>query len=178
MSDPARPAERQQAQQQGLIAGLITLPIRLFGVLCGSLLLSVVIECLCMHFFWPQERWHHAERMLEFELDQLSVYFTQSLLVREPAQSAQRLVHWTYQHVFVNTRMLDWAHEASARNHTGASSAAGLRRLLGLAYVNVEAYVVAAGYTLLTFLVRLVVLCLTLPLFCLREPWVLRLAAR
>jgi integrating conjugative element membrane protein (TIGR03747 family) len=36
---------------------------------------------------------------------------------------------------------------------------------LGLAYVNVEAYLIAAGYTLLTFLVRVVVLCLTVPLF-------------
>lgn len=166
MSDPARPAERQQARQQGLIAGLITFPIRLFGVLCGSLLLSVVIACLCMHFFWPQQRWHHAEHMLQFELDQLSTYFTQSLLVQQPARVAHRVVEWTYEHVFVKTRMLDREHEASARNHVDASSAAGLKRLLGIAYVNVETYVIAAGYTLLTFLVRLVVLCLTFPLFC------------
>jgi integrating conjugative element membrane protein (TIGR03747 family) len=34
-----------------------------------------------------------------------------------------------------------------------------------LVYVNVESYLIAAAYTTLVFLVRLLVLCLTLPLF-------------
>lgn len=51
MSDPAATAQRQQNRQQGLIAGIITLPFRLFGVLCGSLLLCIVIECVGMHLF-------------------------------------------------------------------------------------------------------------------------------
>ena len=41
MSDPAVAAQRQQQRQQGLIAGLVTLPFRFFGVLCGALLLLV-----------------------------------------------------------------------------------------------------------------------------------------
>ncbi|WP_348260059.1 TIGR03747 family integrating conjugative element membrane protein, partial [Salmonella enterica] len=36
---------------------------------------------------------------------------------------------------------------------------------IGLVYVNVESYLIAAAYTTLVFLVRLLVLCLTLPLF-------------
>ena len=119
-----------------------------------------------MHFFWPTEGWHHAEHMLTYELDQLSTYFTQSLVVQQPARLAHQIVEWTYQHVFVKTRMLDWVRDTSGRNHTNAGSTAGLRHLLGLAYMNVEAYLIAAGYTLLTFLVRVVVLCLTVPLFC------------
>ena len=39
MSDPAVAAQRQQQRQQGLIAGLVTLPFRFFGVLCGALLI-------------------------------------------------------------------------------------------------------------------------------------------
>ena len=42
MSDPAVAAQRQQQRQQGLIAGLITLPFRFFGVLCGALLLCIL----------------------------------------------------------------------------------------------------------------------------------------
>ena len=38
MSDPAVAVQRQQVRQQGLIAGLITLPFRLFGVLALSLI--------------------------------------------------------------------------------------------------------------------------------------------
>ena len=51
MSDPAVAAQRQQQRQQGLIAGLVTLPFRFFGVLCGALLLCILIECVGMHFF-------------------------------------------------------------------------------------------------------------------------------
>ena len=71
MSDPAVAAQRQQVRQQGLIAGLVTLPFRLFGVLCGSLLLCIVIECIGMHFFWPDEGWRHARGMLNYELSQV-----------------------------------------------------------------------------------------------------------
>jgi integrating conjugative element membrane protein (TIGR03747 family) len=39
------------------------------------------------------------------------------------------------------------------------------RYYIGLVYVNVESYLIAAAYTVLVFLVRLLVLCLMLPLF-------------
>jgi len=40
MRDVAATAQRQQ----GLILGLITVPFRCSGVLCGSLLLCIVVE--------------------------------------------------------------------------------------------------------------------------------------
>lgn len=72
MSDPAVAVQRQQVRQQGLIAGLITLPFRLFGVLAGSLVLCIAIECIGMHFFWPEQGWRHAQGMLNYELSQVS----------------------------------------------------------------------------------------------------------
>ena len=69
MSDPAVAAQRQQQRQQGLIASLVTLPFRFFGVLCGALLLCILIECVGMHFFWPEQGWRHAQGMLHYELD-------------------------------------------------------------------------------------------------------------
>ena len=55
MRDPADTTQRQQAQQQGLIASLVTLPLRMLGVLLGSLLLSIIIECVGMHLFWQDQ---------------------------------------------------------------------------------------------------------------------------
>ena len=144
MSDPAVAAQRQQQRQQGLIAGLVTLPFRFFGVLCGALLLCILIECVGMHFFWPEQGWRHAQGMLHYELDQLSVHFTRSALVQEPGRTAHRLVEQGYDWLFVKSGLLDY---------------------IGLVYVNVESYLIAAAYTTLVFLVRLLVLCLTLPLF-------------
>ena len=96
MTDPAVAAQRQQVRQQGLIAGLVTLPFRFFGVLCGSLLLCIVIECIGLHFFWPEQGWHHAQGMLDYELAQVSENFTRSVLVQEPGRSARWLIEHAY----------------------------------------------------------------------------------
>jgi integrating conjugative element membrane protein (TIGR03747 family) len=165
MADPASTAPGERGHRRGGLTGWIAFPFQLFGMLCGSLLLSIVIECVGMHFFWERERWHHAERMFDYEINQLSTHFTQSLLVEEPGRTAHRLVEWTCEHVFVSTGLLEWARANATRSHSYASHARGIKRILGLAYVNVEEYVLAACYTVLTFLVRLVVLTLTLPLF-------------
>lgn len=101
MSDPAAAAARQQDRQQGLITGLITLPFRLFGVLSGSLLISITVECVGMDFFWPDEGWHHASSMLNYELAQLSTHFTRSAMVQEPGRTAHWLVEQTFDWIFV-----------------------------------------------------------------------------
>lgn len=166
MTDPAVAAQRQQVRQQGLIAGLVTLPFRFLGVLCGSLLLCIVIECVGMHAFWPEQGWHHAQSMLGYELEQLSAYFTRSVIVQEPGRTAHRLVEGGYDLVFVKTGLLDWIRDASAQASAGnRSRTKDFRYYIGQVYVHVEGYLIAAAYTVLVFLVRLLVLCLTLPLF-------------
>lgn len=150
------------------MAGLLSLPFRLFGILCGSLLLSILVEWLGMHWVWPDEGWHHAQRMTDHELHQLSSHFTQSLLMQNPAHTAQRLVQWTYEHIFIRTRLQDRFETTSALHHPATSHRGErFRYLLQDAYVSLLPYAIAAGYTALTFLVRLLVLCLTLPLFAL-----------
>lgn len=162
MPDPATVAHAQQARQQGWIAGLIALPFRLFGMLCGSLVLAIVMEWMGMLFFWSDQSSHHAERMLNYELNQLSSDFKRSIVMEAPVQPARRLIAWTYERVVIRSGLRDWM--VSPRNPI-EDRGRGLQRLLKLSYGYVESYVVAAGYTALTFLVRLVVLCLTLPLF-------------
>lgn len=167
MSTAAPSASRAPVRSQGLIAGLATLPFRLFGILCGSLLLSIFVECVCMHFVWPEQRWHHAQHMLQFELDQLSAYFRHSLIIREPARSARALVDWMYDHLFTRSGISTWERQPTPPPTTTSNlrGADRLRHLLSLAGTSIQPYVMVAGYTLLTFLVRVLVLCLTLPLF-------------
>lgn len=166
MSDPAATAQRQQNRQQGLIASIITLPFRLFGVLCGSLLLCIIIECVGMHLFWPDQGWRHAQGMLDYELTQLSGHFTRSALVQEPGRTAHWLVEQAYEWIFVKTGFLEWmrnaANQASAPSHSGTRD---FRYYISQAYVWIESYLIAAAFTTLVFIVRLMVLVLTLPLF-------------
>lgn len=166
MNDPAVAAQRQQVRQQGAIASLVTLPFRFFGVLCGSLLLCIVIECVGMHFFWPDEGWRHAQGMLNNELVHISDYFTRSVVVQEPGRSARVLIEGAYDWLFVKSGLLDWMRDSAAQSRAGASRQThDFRYYLGQAYVHLESYVIAAAYTVLVFLVRLLVLTLTLPLF-------------
>ncbi|MGU0693669.1 TIGR03747 family integrating conjugative element membrane protein [Pseudomonas aeruginosa] len=166
MSDAAASAERQQSRRQGVVGSLITLPFRLFGVLVASLLLSILVECVGMHFFWKEQGWRHSQAMLQYELGHLSDQFTRSALVQEPGRTAHHVVDTGYRWLFVRTgllaRMERTAEQARAPSR---SSARDFRYFISQAYVWAEAYLVAAAFTTLTFLVRLLVLALTLPLF-------------
>ncbi len=135
-------------------------------MLCGSLLLCIVIECIGLHFFWPDQGWHHAQGMLNDELEQLSTHFTRSALVHEPGHTAHELVEHSYDWLFVKSGLLDWIRDAATQARVGSHRAThDFRYYLGRIYVHLEGDLIASAYTVLVFLVRLLVLCLTLPLF-------------
>lgn len=168
MSDAVATAQRQQARQEGFIVRVITLPFRLAGMLCGSLLLSIVIECVGMVWLWPEQGWHHAREMLNYELDQFSVRFTASVVVAEPERDARRLVETVHTWVFVKTGLQDTIErpleQASTRSR---SSGVDARYYVNQAYAWAQRCLIAAAFTVLVFVVRLVVLALMLPLFVL-----------
>lgn len=167
MADPAAVTERQAARPQGLLARLVTLPFRVFGALCASLLLSVLLEWIGMHFWWPTEGWHHAQCMLRYELHEISAGFAQSLLLSHPGATAHHLILTVYTKVFDETRLASWAKKLSGHPLTEMPHVNILRYGFSLAYAHLKPYALAAGYTLLTFFARLLVLTLTLPLFAL-----------
>lgn len=166
MSDPAATAQHQQARRRGLITGVIGLPLRLFGVLAGSLLISIVIECVGMHLLWSDLGWRHSQAMLRYELGHLSSHFTRSALVQEPGRTANEMVETGYDWIFVRTGLLE--RMSNTANRARAPSQGGSQDFgyhISQVYVWAERYLIAAAFTTLTFLVRLLVLALTLPLF-------------
>lgn len=166
MSDPAVVAQRQQAQRHSFVARAITLPFRFFGVLCGSLLLCILVEWVGMHLCWPERGWRHAQDMVHYELAQLSTSFTRSVLLKEPGHTAHWLVEGVYEEVFLKSGLRDWIQHASAQAHVdGHRPTRDFRTYVGKLYALSESYLIAAAYTVLVFLVRLLVLCLMLPLF-------------
>ncbi|CAJ4016951.1 integrating conjugative element membrane protein, PFL_4697 family [Burkholderia pseudomallei] len=165
MTDPATTAQRQQVQQQGLIAQILTLPFRFLGVLIGSLFLALLIEWAGMLILWPDQGWHHAQAMLHHETDHLAVDFFDSLVVHEPAHTAQVWLDAGYQLIFVKTGLLAWIRDAHAQTRANSMQGSDVRHYLGLVAVHLEDYLLAALYTGLTFLVRLLVLIMVLPLF-------------
>ncbi|QCG68255.1 TIGR03747 family integrating conjugative element membrane protein [Pseudomonas veronii] len=165
MSDAASTAQREQNRRQGLIASTITLPFRLFGVLIGSLLISIVVECVGMHLFWKDQGWRHSQAMLQYELGHLSNHFTHSVIVQEPGRTAHQLVDTGYEWIFVKTGLLERISiNAERARAPSQGDTRNFRYFISQVYVWSENYLIAAAFTTLTFLVRLLVLVLTLPL--------------
>lgn len=168
MSDPAATAQRQQQRQQGFVIGVLTLPFRFVAVLFGSLLLSIVIECVGMYLFWPEESWRHSKQMYELELGQLSKDFKHSAMVQEPGRTAQTLVLIAYDAVMIRTGLEGSVKSRSQRARTAHSdSARNTQYYAGSFYMHLECNLIAAAYTILVFVIRLLVLFLSLPLFVL-----------
>ena len=165
MKDAASTAQREQNQRQGLIVGTITLPFRLLGVLIGSLLFSIVVECVGMHLFWKDQGWRHSRQMLQYELGHLSNHFTRSVVVQEPGRTAHELVDTGYEWVFVRSGLLERMSRTAERSRAPSHEPTrNFRYYISQVYVWAESYLIAAAFTTLTFLVRLLVLVLTLPL--------------
>ncbi|MFO6058125.1 TIGR03747 family integrating conjugative element membrane protein [Pseudomonas aeruginosa] len=165
MSDAAGTTRREQGRRQGLVIGTITLPFRLLGVLVGSLLFSIVMECVGMHLFWKDQSWRHSQQMLQYELGHLSSHFTRSVIVQEPGRTAHELVDTGYEWVFVRSGLLERMSQTAERARASSQGQTrNFRYFISQVYVWTESYLIAAAFTTLTFLVRLLVLVLTLPL--------------
>lgn len=165
MSDPAATAQHQQTRRQSLLASVITLPFRLVGVLIGSLLISIIVECAGMHLFWKDQGWQHSQAMLQYELGHLSNNFTRSAIMQEPGRTAHQIVDTGYEWIFVKTGLLVRMKQTAERARVPSQTLTrDFRYFVSQVYVWSENYLIAAAFTTLTFMVRLLVLILTLPL--------------
>ncbi|WP_419709588.1 TIGR03747 family integrating conjugative element membrane protein [Pseudomonas sp. NFX224] len=160
---PTTPTNLPPVQRRpGLILGALELCLRLLGLLFASLLLSIVLEFVGMLWFWPEQGWHHSHAMWLSELGWLSSHFKSSLLVQEPAQATAKIIQYLNEWVVVRS---GWA-----QSDTHLKLLSREQSLLGQfaqVYVVVQEYLLAALFTVFTFVVRLAVLTLAMPLFLL-----------
>lgn len=152
------PAQRRP----GLLFGTVELCLRLLGLLFASLIFSIILELVGMLWFWPDQGWHHSHAMWLSELGWLSDHFKNSLLVEEPAQATakvlQHLNEWIVVHsgwVQSDTQLKLLSHEKSVQGQ------------FARAYLVLQDYLLAALFTVFTFVVRLAVLTVATPLFLL-----------
>lgn len=157
-----------QRQPQGLVAGIIGLPFRLFGVLMGALLLSILFEWAGQAWIWPGQSWHHTQEMLNEELLHLSSDFPRSAIMQEPVHTAHTLVDQMHQWLVVESGLADKIQNAPRQPQAAiANPAPDFRYFVSVGYRYLENYLLSATYRVQVFLVRLLVLYLSLPLFLL-----------
>lgn len=166
MANTTETAKIQQPyREKSWISKILNLPFALLGILLVSLLFSILTEWIGQYFFWPNEGWQHSQNMLNSELAWLSTSFSRSLLIQNPDQTARWIIQQAYEWTFEKTGMIDWIKLSSELAKANQTQYTGPQYYLGLAYVHVENYGLAAIYAALTYLARLLILTLTLPLF-------------
>ncbi|MHB9465737.1 nucleoid-associated protein [Pseudomonas aeruginosa] len=72
MAEVTQRAEQQQESQKTLLGTIISTPFQFLGVMFGSLIGAIIVEWVCLYFFWPDAGWKHAQAMFEYELSWLS----------------------------------------------------------------------------------------------------------
>jgi integrating conjugative element membrane protein (TIGR03747 family) len=154
--------ERPPERRKGLIGFVLSLPFKIFGLLLGSLLLSLFLEYIGLAFFWKAEGWHHSQVMFDKELSWLSESFKQSLIIQEPGKTVSWLLGLIYEWCFVKTGFLAFTQQAEVNSH-----AQGTVGFIARVYLWIQDYVLASVYVLLTFVIRTMVLVLSIPLFVL-----------
>lgn len=157
--------QQQQVQKKGVIARTLALPFAFIGIMLVSLLISILIEWLGLYFYWPDQGWRHAQRMLNSELQWISDSYVQSLVLDQPGKVAKKLINLVYEWTFEKTGLIEWINHSATQSRLNGTQGTGAQYYLGVMYIYVEDYGLAAVYTILTFLTRLVILTLTIPLF-------------
>lgn len=177
----------------GLIARLLLSPLHLFGLLCGALLLAMTLQGIGMMLFWPEQGWRHADTLAQQELARLQTTFPRSLLIPEPAHTAQRLddslQYWLLQRSGLNKRLNTqqiaaekaadthknpvYIHKIPAHIHTASARSytqQGFKQHLNQARHWLSNARLAAAHTARVFTLRLLALALCLPPLALLLP--------
>ncbi|GID03365.1 TIGR03747 family integrating conjugative element membrane protein [Pseudomonas sp. 008] len=162
MATSAQNTSPQPVQHPGVIVSAIGLVFRIIGLLIASLLFSILIEFAGLLLFWGDQGWRHSQAMLTSELGWLSEHFKSSLLIQQPGQTIGQWLNFLNQWLLVKTGFADFAQQAR-----GSSKGNDFWSWINQLYVNIEDFVLAAVYVTLTFVVRLTILVLAIPLFLL-----------
>ncbi|PJG84801.1 TIGR03747 family integrating conjugative element membrane protein [Conservatibacter flavescens] len=128
----------------------------LIAALFISLLLSILFEWLGIVFLWPEQGYLHSQEMMIQELGWISENTTHRLFGYTPAELASAITLSVHDWLFVKTGFQDWLH--SSKQHSDWEQ---------LIYYYGGSYLEAIIYVSITFVIRLMVIVLTSPLFLL-----------
>ncbi|WP_440210003.1 TIGR03747 family integrating conjugative element membrane protein [Actinobacillus pleuropneumoniae] len=144
-----------------------TLLGNIISFLVLSLLFSIVIEWICMTFVWNEPGAEHSKQMMLDEFNWFSSEFQQSLLYSKPVAFAEDVIRFLHEWLFIKTGLQDWLSSPKA----GIWQAEILGSVYSFNYGHIigqlGAYIEAMFYVLIVFIIRLLIIILTSPLFIL-----------
>ncbi|MDP8185314.1 TIGR03747 family integrating conjugative element membrane protein [Phocoenobacter skyensis] len=148
--------EQANSTQRKSKKGVLHLFSALFAALFISLILSIFFEWVGISFFWPEQGHLHSQKMMLTELNWLSDSATRSFFALSPKELAESIALATHDILFVKTGLQSWF--SHPENYSS------WERWI---YHYGQAYIKSIVYIIIVFLVRLVVVIFTSPLFIL-----------
>ncbi|MCE2573839.1 TIGR03747 family integrating conjugative element membrane protein [Motilimonas eburnea] len=136
--------------------------VKIFLVILFSIIMSICMEWVGMAFFWPEEGSKHAYNMMVNEYEYLHEDFQHGLIV-SPAHSANQVLGYWQSNVVGQAdiaRFQNWA--ASYAQETNTIQ----KYMKAFSHYFME-YFIAAIYIIQIFLMRLVILVFSIPMFAL-----------
>jgi len=147
-------SDRQPKQKK---SGLIELLSNILKTLFFSLIISIIIELVGIYFFWPEEGDLHSEKMLISEFGYLSQDFVNSFIISKPVQFTESLITEAYDLLAIKTGLLEIINEPINDSNS----------LIVLLLSSIGIYIKAIINIILVFIVRMVILVLSIPIFLL-----------
>ncbi|MGQ9444976.1 TIGR03747 family integrating conjugative element membrane protein [[Pasteurella] aerogenes] len=127
----------------------------LMKTLLGSVIFSLLIEWICIAFVWPEQGYLHSKNVMMEEFGWFSREFQYSLIYSYPVAFAEQSITFIHQWLFVKTGIQSWL---NSPNHSDLSI---------FIFHYLRDYVEASLYVIITFIIRLIIIVLTSPLFLL-----------
>ncbi|MEH4661166.1 MULTISPECIES: TIGR03747 family integrating conjugative element membrane protein [Enterobacteriaceae] len=164
--DRKRPPQRSGSSGPfGLI--LWDLPVSIIGILLGSLIVSLLIEYACIALLWPEDGAAHSYQVMVAESHWLSDGYTQSLLMSAPVETASRWVHTAWQWLFIDSGFSGWLQSFRQTRQQGQGIIPSLNGVGATLASWLGEYLQATVWVTMIFLIRVLILFLSLPLFVL-----------
>ncbi|MBD1225989.1 TIGR03747 family integrating conjugative element membrane protein [Xenorhabdus griffiniae] len=164
VSESSRPVK-----EPGVFAKVLWhFPLNLIGMLLASLLFSCIIEWIGIAFFWSEQGAEHSRQVMLTEGGYLSSEFTRSLFMSSPSQTLSYGIESVYTWLFVDSGIMAWfqsVYQEQATSNNGI-----VRELTGWsqkAFEILKSYLLASVFVTVTFLIRVTILVLSIPLFIL-----------
>lgn len=147
---------QQRDHRQGLLSKIWNIFWKIISVLIISLIFSIIFEWIGITWFWSSEGWLHSKTMMLSEMQWFSNNFTQSILHTSPVILVQKIVELAHQYLFIKSGLLEWLntrHQPNTFSYT--------------IYFYARSYIESVVYVTTTFIIRLLIIFFTLPLFAL-----------
>ncbi|AIZ79104.1 MULTISPECIES: TIGR03747 family integrating conjugative element membrane protein [Pasteurellaceae] len=140
-------------QNKGIFSRICSRINMMIATLVLSLLLSILLEWVGITFWWPEQGHLHSQNMMLTEMQWLSDDFTQSIFTHSSADLATNIIGNMHHWVFVETGIQGWLANP------------GSNQWEQLIYHYGRAYIESLIYVFIIFLIRLIIIVFTSPLF-------------